>query len=208
MNHTILFKLFLIDFSQTYNKEFILNEESLTRLNTLIQYFLKNEDFFKSPIVSDLSHPSFDKGLLLIGDLGTGKTAMLNILLQVLRKTNILYTIPHHVIEVNQKYEATENPADRAKFFKDFSEARRFFDDILTEDKASNYGTKYIFKDILEQRYDKRVLTLMTCNFDPEYGDDLNAGIKQFYHKYGSRIYDRLFEMFNIVVFRGVSYRR
>ncbi|CAM3259616.1 DUF6079 family protein [Aequorivita lipolytica] len=208
MNQETLLQLFLIEFEHEHQKDFVLNEESLLRVNTLINYFTKNKDFFTSPIVSKLSQPSLNKGLLIIGDFGTGKSTILKTLLQVLKKTNVLYSIHHHVMEVNQKYEAAEKPADKAKFMKDFSEANRFFDDILTEEKANNYGVKFIFKDILELRYEKKNLTLMTCNFDPDSPDDVKMGIKQFYEKYGGRVYDRLFEMFNIVEFKGKSYRR
>lgn len=207
MNHNTLLTLFLKEYKETYKKEFIQNEEFLIRLNTLIQYFTKNEDFLKSTIVNRLSQPSLNKGLLIIGDFGTGKSTILKTLLQVLKKRNILYSIHHHVTEVNQKYEAAEKPADKAKFYKDYSEATRFFDDILTEEKANNYGIKYLFKDIFELRYEKRSLTFLACNFDPNYSDDVEKGIQQFYERYGGRVYDRIFEMFNIVVFRGKSMR-
>lgn len=207
MNHKTLFTLFLIEYKHTYQKEFIQNDESLIRLNTLINYFTKSEDFLKSSIVSHLSKPSLSKGLLVIGDFGTGKSTILKTLLQVLKKTQVLYSTHHHVMQVNQKYEAAEKPSDKAKFYEDFSKATRFFDDILTEEKANNYGAKYLFKEICELRYEKRSLTFLACNFDPNYSDDVEKGIQQFYERYGGRVYDRLFEMFNIVEFKGKSYR-
>lgn len=51
--------------------------------------------------------------------------------------------------------------------------------------------------DVLEYRYDKQLFTIVTTNLTPP----------QITEKYGQRIADRFREMFEVIVFRGGSFR-
>ncbi|OIQ22174.1 MAG: hypothetical protein BM557_02020 [Flavobacterium sp. MedPE-SWcel] len=91
----------------------------------------------------------------------------------------------------------------------------RYFDDLKTERIASNYGKVNIFKELLEERYNrvdpktkKRLKTFVTCNFKEGFEDNLEKAVDEFGEKYGSRVWDRMFEMFNIIEFKGKSFRR
>jgi len=94
----------------------------------------------------------------------------------------------------------------------------RYFDDIKTERHASNYGKVNLFKDILENRYNNRVQivkgvtkinkTFGTCNYKEGYEGNTEVALEEFGEMYGGRIYDRLFEMFNIIEFKGKSFRK
>lgn len=199
---------FLINFKNQYKLdhgvEFKETSDSIIRLGTILQYFAKNDLFFKSTILNiELSKPSWNKGLLIIGDYGTGKSSILQTLLKLFPG---LYKY-HTALEVNSHYESVTTPNDKMEFYNKYSLGTRVFDDILTEQPASNYGRKEIFKDILEMRCANKAKTILACNFDPEMGRDVQAGLLQFRKKYGGRVYDRLFEMFNIIEFRGRSMR-
>jgi DNA replication protein DnaC len=49
----------------------------------------------------------------------------------------------------------------------------RYFDDLKTERIASNYGKVNIFKDILEERYNRNAKTHITCNFKDGFNGNL-----------------------------------
>ena len=65
-----------------------------------------------------------------------------------------------------------------------------------------------MFKELLEVRYENNAKTFITCNFDPNNLKDIQKALDQFLLRYGGRVYDRLFEMFNIIEFKGNSLRK
>jgi len=75
------------------------------------------------------------------------------------------------------------------------------FDDLGSEIKASNYGKEDIFSRILELRYNefikKGTKTYITSNLSFE-------DIKE---RYGVRVYDRCYQMFNQLELNGKSRR-
>ena len=74
----------------------------------------------------------------------------------------------------------------------------------MTESTASNYGKLEIFKDLFEMRYTNRAKTLISLN----YAGTLDETLDEISKKYGERVYDRLFEMFNIIELHGESLRK
>ena len=106
-------------------------------------------------------------------------------------------------------YEGCETPFAK----KDFNErimhtGTRYFDDVLTERQANNYGKANLMKDILEERYNRKLRTYISCNYDENHVGDIEKGLEQFGDRYGGRVYDRLFDMFNIIEFKGGSRRK
>ncbi len=104
-------------------------------------------------------------------------------------------------------YEQTDSPEDRRTLLQPLLNGRAHFDDLKTESIASNYGKKNIFKDVLEIRYKNKLLTHVTCNYMQGYSGDVQMGLEEFGAKYGGRVYDRIKEMFNVVEFKGKSFR-
>ena len=47
---------------------------------TMIYYFLKDERFLKSPLISDVTIPSINKGVAIVGKWGNGKTSIMKTL--------------------------------------------------------------------------------------------------------------------------------
>jgi len=83
-----------------------------------------------------------------------------------------------------------------------------YYDDVKTERIASNYGMTNLFKDIIEKREVRKLKTYITCNFKEDQPGNIPAALLEFGEKYGSRVFDRLFSMFNIIEFKGKSFRR
>jgi hypothetical protein len=199
------FEVFRKEYENVYGKRFINTTQTNGRLEVLLNYFLNDNAFLESSFLNhNLSEPSLKKGLLIMGDYGTGKSSMMSILAKL---NPSLFKI-HHALEVTTGYEGILNHEDKKAFFNKYAKGVRLFDDLLTEEMASNYGLKNVFKEILELRYINGAKTHLICNYDPNQPKDLEEGLKQFHKKYGGRVYDRLFEMFNFIEFKGKSMRR
>jgi hypothetical protein len=91
-------------------------------------------------------------------------------------------------------------------FFKDMSRQKMFIDDIASERFASNYGKVDIIQDVLTNRYDKKLLTYASCNYTNS-DHCAKKTLEDIGFRYGPRIYDRFFEMFNVIEFKGLSLR-
>ena len=202
-----LWNLFRQSFYKNENRNFIVNKTTLDNLQPLFYYFLGDKNFKKSKALSNLSSPSIDKGLLIIGTYGNGKTSIFKAFETALRSTNIRFK-GFTANEVVNRFEACVRPTDKDEFYKTMNYGTRYFDDVKTERTANNFGKAELMKDILEARYINKVRTYITCNFKEGADGDVELALLEFRDKYGNRVYDRLFEMFNIVVFKGESFRK
>jgi len=208
-----LWNLFLVTFKEIHGKDFIYNDEILENIKPIMYYFLRDENFFFCENLSNLSEPSFDKGILLIGNFGNGKTAVMATFEKIFKGIKSKTFKGYSTNEVVNLFEKI-NPASqeqlitRSEFDKMMNTGKRYFDDIKTERHASNFGKMNLMKDILEVREKNNLLTHGSCNFKDGFENDVQAGLDEFEEKYGSRLYDRLFKMFNIIEFKGKSFRR
>ena len=205
-------ELFLTFFKKMFKKEFEINDDSNQYLQLLLNYFCRNEDFYNSPIlIKNLNSPSLCKGLLIIGNYGVGKSKILKTFEVLFTKycefnKNFYFRI-YNVMNAVNTFETLENAMQRSDFYKKHSKGFKCYDDVKSERDASIYGKIPIIKDILFSRYENDTRTIFTCNFDENYPDDYLKAIEEFGSKYDGRIYDRIFEMFNIIVVGGKSFR-
>lgn len=140
--------------------------------------------------------------LLLIGDVGCGKTTMLN---AICRMVNRLY---HSNISFERKgfqwessYVLSEWAKENPGRFEDFKQCEwAAIDDLGQENSEQmSYGNIiYPIRDILLHRYENNLITILTTNLPP----------KAISEKYGKRIGDRLAEMAHIIKFNERSYRQ
>lgn len=192
-------------FKEVYGNEFIKNKETEANLKTLLYYFAKDERFLQSPLI--YNDANLDKGLLLIGDYGTGKSVCMKVI-HLLLKGAKGHTFGYiSTNEVVNHYENCTDPQDKQQFWYTNNTGKRYFDDIKTEQMANNYGKKNIMKDLIERRYENKITTFASCNFKGD-SKDMSLAIQEFKELYGGRVYDRLFEMFNIIEWRGGSFRK
>lgn len=224
----VLYKAFKLVFKNVYQKEFEETTESLLNLAVVINYFSKNDDFFKSTLlVRELDdkplNNSFNKGLLIVGGYGCGKTTILEVLSIVidhyfkesynglwnthLQWRSIKYKFAH-CHRVVTEFEGLSSPEDRVLFMDKYSNPKFCFDDLTKEKPASNYGVKNIFQEVLEKRYDKKSITHVTMNYSENYPNNIHKAIDFIGEKYGGHNYDRIKQMFNIVEFKGKSFRK
>lgn len=207
MNKDILWWWFNKVYLDQNGKKYEINKETLSFVSVVFHYFLKDDSFFNELCLTDLSKPSFEKGLLIIGGFGVGKTSIMKAMQGALQQYLQSFAI-YNINEVVNDYEGCQDQNAKSTFWHKMTNGQCLFDDVKTERNASNYGKANLFKDVIERRYASGKLTHITCNYDPNYEGDIEAGLNEFGVKYGGRVYDRLFEMFNIVEFKGQSFRR
>jgi DNA replication protein DnaC len=201
--------LFLDEFRNLNGKEYIKTPDSIQNLELILDYFTRDDNFFKSNRLSSLSTPSFEKGLLVVGDFGCGKSSMMEVFSNVLCRIRFTNSFVFKTMnDVVSDFESLREHQEKNEFWMRINVVRYLFDDVKTEREASNYGKSNLFKEIAEKRSYNGIVTHVTCNYDPSRPGDLKQAIAEFGSKYGGRVYDRIFEMFNIIEFKGKSFRK
>ena len=226
INIESLYDLFKSAFELFQKKPFdetVNNSESKRLARTLCAYFLEKKAFLRSPLLNEKSIPDMQKGLMIVGGYGTGKTSILNTFHQMFKTAA---SMPIQVTDIDgtlqllgryklgfgystandlvKTFEAISDPQEKEIFWNRYSKGIKYFDDIMTESTASNYGKIEIFKDLFEMRYTNGAKTLISLN----YMGTLDETLDEISKKYGERVYDRLFEMFNIIELHGESLRK
>ena len=204
-----LYDLFKDKFNEVAGRPFIKIEGiTIKNLEPIIYYFSKDERFFESENLCKLSEPSFDKGLLIIGNFGNGKTSTMITFEKIFQNIKGVSFKGYTANEVVGMFEKCSDDISKKEFERKVNFGNRYFDDVKTERLASNFGKVNIFKDILESRYNNKVKTFITCNFKDGFEGNIEVALEEFGEKYGGRVHDRLFEMFNIIEFKGKSFRK
>ncbi|MCR1025755.1 hypothetical protein NQT66_13110 [Cellulophaga baltica] len=204
-----LWHLFKIKFRQMTGKKFIESVESINNVSVLFHYFLKDEKFLTHPTVhANLSIPDFSKGLLIIGGYGAGKTVYMKVLEQCFMDLRYMRFKVISTNRVVQKFENCHTSFDRTYFFNQMNLGVNLFDDIGSERLARYFGDVNIMKEIFEVRYMQHKLTYGTVNYKIDAPKNVPAALESLGENYGSRFYDRIFEMFNIIEFKGKSMRK
>lgn len=198
---------FLNKYQEVSGRQFVSNTESESNLEILCAYFSKDDRFFKSQNLSNISQPNFEKGLLIIGNYGNGKTSYIETFHHLFRNTPLAFAFrsTNHIVE---EFEVIKEKIDFELFWRNQTTKPRCFDDCKTERIASNFGKVNVMKDILEKRYSNKIKTFITCNYNENFPGSIEKGVEEFGLKYGARVYDRLFEMFNVIEFKGKSFRK
>lgn len=203
---------------------------------TLGAYFIGNKSFYKSPLLcknSDgtfKSQPDLNKGLMIIGSYGIGKTSIIETFHNIFKYArDNAFRIKNKAGEFEQlkwyeiyfsfcttndvvsefegikRNEHSDEDYVWNQFWKKHSKGFRYYDDVMTEKVASNFGKVELFKQIFEKRYSNRAKTIISLNYE---GDSIDSTLEAFAKRYGERNYDRLFEMYNIIELKGESLRK
>jgi len=227
-----LFKKKYFEINKKHFDKDVNGGESKILVFTLIYFFFRDEKFLKSPIVNkEITEPSLSKGILVLGGFGCGKTSIFKTFRQMFfdaekEKDITIKDIDGDEVHLHryrrgygyfstneavQKYESCSNEEMKDRFWNVMKKGMIYFDDFMTERQASNYGKVELFKDILELRYDNKAVTMGSMNyFIDEFGNklDTKGTMLAMAKKYGNRVYDRMFEMFNVIELNGKSVRK
>lgn len=230
LNKSNLYHGFLQAFKTLTGNDFEITTDTIANLEVVIKYFCQDEDFKNCkrlvthiPGFSLPLEPNFKKGLLIIGNYGNGKSTILKCFELMFNHNYNIAKEKHwdnfreweyarfkivNCHDLVSEYESLINPEGKANFYKKYSSFKYSLDDLKKEKLASNFGVTNIIQSILEKRYDKQVKTFGTCNYPENEPNDLAKALYEFTTKYGGHIYDRVFQMFNIIEFKGKSFRK
>ena len=151
----------------------------------------KNEDFLKNLVnyfVNEETEYDTNKGLLIRGGIGVGKTSILKLV--QLWLPGVMKFAYNPANEVVSQYNISGD--EGVEVFK--KKKNRLFDDIGAEDIGKYFGNNVeVFQKIIYSRYDGFRYSSLKTHFTT------NLTNEQLKVKYGDRAYDRLKEMCTLV---------
>jgi hypothetical protein len=180
---------------EMYGKKFRLYDEDVFIIVQLICAVLKDET------VAEQYSLDLEKGILLTGPVGCGKTSLMS-LLRYLLPVDVRHRL-HSCREIAFEYSRDGHTAIH-RYTKGSFSVKKFdpiiycFDDLGLENETQHYGNHCsVMSEILLSRYDYfhsfGMVTHLTTN--------LNS--TEIEKQYGIRVRSRLREMFNLVGFPG-----
>ena len=176
---------------ELYGKRFKIIESDHQLIYKLIAYFLKDE------IICYQLDIDLNKGLLLSGPIGCGKTSLMNLMKYITPTDHKFYLKPCRDISfefIQDGYDVIHKYS-KGKLYQ--SEPKTIcFDDLGTENNLKYYGNECnVMAEILLSRYDifisKNIQTHITTN--------LSAS--EIETHYGNRVRSRMRAMFNLIAY-------
>lgn len=151
-------------------------------------------------------YPLVDKGLLLTGPAGTGKTHLATAILRELIATKGVQGVYVDMLELIQQLQMSfENPSmTRERILSPVVDAELLVLDELGAGKTTAWVMDLIYY-IVNTRYMNKRLTICTTNFKDVAG---NAGEETLADRVSLRVRSRLFEMCTVIQLRGEDYRQ
>ena len=176
---------------ELYGNHFKILETDYQIVYKLIAYFLKDEPTcFQYGI-------NLNKGILLTGPIGCGKTSLMNLMKYLTATEHKFFVKPCRDINfefIQEGYQIIHKYSN-GKLYQ--SEPRTYcFDDLGTENNLKYYGNECnVMAEILLSRYDlfisKKLQTHITTNLSASEIESV----------YGNRVRSRLREMINLIGF-------
>lgn len=195
---------------ELFGDKFIVDENNEDVFNLLCSYFAKDEKFENYANQFQVQSPSIEKGLLLAGNVGTGKTWLMRVFQKNARQTYWIRsakTIAQDYLNSLDKKIPDEyltlfkNPVnDDSVFYQQVSGL--CVDDLGAENKKNNYGNVInVIGDMIEERYSKMFTGIFLHATTNLSADEL----KTFY---GERVTSRMREIFNFIELSGPDRRK
>lgn len=190
-------------------KPFVLDEYNEPVFDLLCHYFSESKEFVNVAAKMKVKNPSLQKGLLLAGNYGTGKTWLMSLF----RKNNRQVYHVEHAKEVAKAFhkngeEAIERHYNKIKnafqdpvvLYQEYSGL--CMEDIGREDIKNSYGNRTnVIGDIMEARYINKCM-------GPFFHGTTNFTVPQLEEFYGGMVVDRLRECNNLIELGGPSRRK
>ena len=181
-------------------KTFQVDEEN-QRVCQLLAWYFGNDERFETDVWESEKPRSLRKGLLLYGNIGCGKTRLMEAFNANTRQSYLMVSCRRVVDDFTSQGTSI---IDRLSGLVSVGQPHRYydqrqlgicFDDLGTESEGAHFkSTRNVLAEILQNRYEKpevRFMTHVTTNLTP-------AELKQ---AYGPRVHDRMRDMFNVISF-------
>lgn len=195
-------------------KKFIKNDDTIENIRPLILYFSKDEDFLNFGVKKDgvfLSQPSLEKGLCIIGGFGNGKTSIMNTFQKMfigLDGYSFGRFSSHEIVRMYEDANKHKMPELVDNFWKLMTRTELYIDDVKAESEALSFGKRNLLNTIFQERYNKKLKTHISINYKSGHNYDPLQALYEFKTKYSNQVYDRIYEMYNIIEFKGKTFRR
>lgn len=182
-----------------YGNSFRVDPSDFSIIRLLLSYFLKDEVMIQTGKINP------NKGILLTGPIGCGKTSLMNLMRLFVEPKNrfivkscrdVSFEFIQNGYEVIHKYSKQSFQNSESKVY--------CFDDLGTENNLKYFGNECnVMAEILLSRYDlfiaRKMITHITTNLTA-------TDIETFY---GNRVRSRMREMFNLIAFEpGIKDKR
>lgn len=208
-NYEFLWRAFKITYKKLFGINYAYTENSVKAiLDPLLKYFLEDLDFYDCEnLFQEKVVPTYKKGLFIAGPVGIGKTKIMKCFEYIFKDYP-----PHRfkiksTLQVVQEYEVLNCPNDKADFFNKYSGGTILFDDLHSEELASNYGKSNVMHRIIMNRERIGSKTHFTMNPFPGLEQSPKENLLRLENFYDARLSDRLFEMCNYITLTGKTKR-
>lgn len=195
--------------NQIFEGKFVVDMVNQTVFDLLCYYFSNDTTFVSMAENIGIANPSLNKGILLAGNFGVGKTWMMKLFMKNQRQVFHLYNAKYLADTYEKEGEESIEPFlvktknaynDSACFYQPY--AGICIDDIGTEDRKSNYGNKRnVIGDVIERRYEKGNVGIWMHGTTNLSADQLN-------NFFGGRVVSRLREVVNFIEVGGKDRRK
>lgn len=194
---------------ELFEGKFVLDNDNEFVFNMLCHYFSNSKEFISMGVNIGIKNPSLDKGILLAGNWGVGKTWLMSLF----RKNNRQVFHVEHAKDISKSFhvggeEAIERHYNKIKnafndptvFYQSYSGL--CIEDIGREDIKNNYGNKTnVIGDIMEARYINKCM-------GPFFHGTTNMTAPQIEQFYGGMVSSRLRECVNFIELGGKDRRK
>ena len=185
-------------FKKHMPSNYVITEDNAKIISTVFEHLLKLPHFNQHGIIKNKA--SLNKGILIFGPVGTGKTLLFEIIKNVgsdlIQMGNKDFWLTHvSSNSFSEKYRESLKQTDSTFSFEKYFTGKLYIDDLGTEEPL--YRNNDPIQRLLLERYIAKSLTFATTNLTPP----------ELAERYGERIGDRLPEMFNILKYEGESLR-
>ncbi len=174
-----------------YGQHFHIPETDFKTIHKLIAYFTKDQQ------TCNQYNINLQKGILLTGPIGCGKTTIMNLMKQIAQHDQKYFVKPTREISfefIQDGYEVIHRYS-KGKLYQ--SEPKTIcFDDLGTENNLKYYGNECnVMAEILLSRYDlfttKKLQTHITTNLSAT----------ELENHYGNRVRSRFRELCNLIAY-------
>ncbi|MCO6511738.1 MAG: ATP-binding protein [Aridibacter famidurans] len=164
------------------------------------------EKAFKFASRLAMDYPAVDRGLLLMGTVGVGKTHLAVSILKGLTErgfTCLFYEFGTLLKEIQNSYNPVSKTSELTVLAPVFN-AQVLVLDELGASKPTDW-VRDTMAHVINTRYNDRKLTVFTTNYLDRTGDSRDETLQD---RIGIRLRSRLFEMSKTLVMSGEDYRR